>query len=375
MLPAGDLVPDVGKMAVLRANAVGDFIFALPALEALRAAYAGAEIVLLGKSWHRDFLKGRPGPVDRVEIVPPYPGITAPAGAAVERAPVERFLAAMQSDRFDLALQMQGGGANSNPFTRRLGARFTAGLQARNAPPLDRNVPYIYFQREALRYLEVAAAVGAMPVALEPHLVVTDADRAEADRAVPPSTAPLVVIHPGVGAIDRQWPAEKFAAVADVLAEQGARIAVTGIGAERETVDRVIACMRAAAQDLAGKLSLGGLAGLFARTVLVVSNDTGPRHLAEAVGTPTVGVYWCFNVINGDPLTRTLHRPVVSWRLECPLCGRSQVSDPCDHPVSYVADVPVEEVTEQALDLFRLVTDGARDARFARCRTPLRPGD
>jgi ADP-heptose:LPS heptosyltransferase len=108
--------------------------------------------------------------------------------------------------------------------------------------------------------------------------------------------------------------------------------------------------------DLAGRLSLRGLTGLLSRAVLIVSNDTGPLHLAAAVGTPTVGVYWCFNLITADPLTRRLHRPLVSWRLDCPICGRSQVDDPCEHQVSYVADVPVESVVEQALDVLQIVT-------------------
>ena len=65
-------VPGVRRIAVLRANAIGDFIFTLPALEALRAAYPQAEIVLLAKKWHAAFLRGRPGPVDRVVAVPPF---------------------------------------------------------------------------------------------------------------------------------------------------------------------------------------------------------------------------------------------------------------------------------------------------------------
>ncbi len=57
----GDLVPEVRRIAVLRANAIGDFIFTLPALEAIRAAYPDAELVLLGRPWHATFLADRPG--------------------------------------------------------------------------------------------------------------------------------------------------------------------------------------------------------------------------------------------------------------------------------------------------------------------------
>src|SRR5512135_2339519 len=65
----------IAKIAVLRSNAIGDFVFALPALASLRAAYPHAEIVLLALPWHRDFLRDRPGPIDRVEIVPRVPGV------------------------------------------------------------------------------------------------------------------------------------------------------------------------------------------------------------------------------------------------------------------------------------------------------------
>jgi ADP-heptose:LPS heptosyltransferase len=354
MLPTADRVPGVRKIAVLRANALGDLIFTLPALEALRAGYPDAEIVLLAKQWHREFLCNRPGPVDRVVVIPPYPGVGVPDDADVDRDRIVRFFAEMQAEHFDLALQLHGGGGNSNPFTRRLEARLTAGLQAKGAPPLDRNVPYIYFQREQLRYLEVAGTVGAPPVSIEPHVNVTAADRAEANRILPPTEAPVAVIHPGVGAIDRRWPEEKFSAVADALYGAGAEIVVTGSEGEREIVEAVVAQAQVPVHNLAGKLTLNGLTGLLERAAVVVSNDTGPHHLAAAVGTATVGIYWCFNIINADPATRTLHRPLVSWTLECPLCGHSQVTDPCTHEISYVAGIPAEDVAEQALDLLSM---------------------
>src|SRR5690348_1718880 len=118
--------PDINKIAVVRANALGDYIFALPALDALRAAYPAAEIVLLGAPWHAQFLTGRPGPVDRVIALPPLP-VTDPA-----------FLAALRAERFDMAVQLHGGGRHSNRLVADLGARVTAGLRAEDAPPLDR---------------------------------------------------------------------------------------------------------------------------------------------------------------------------------------------------------------------------------------------
>jgi hypothetical protein len=74
---AWSLVPGVSKIAVLRANALGDYPFSVPALLALKASYPDAELVLLGAPWHERFLTGRPGPVDRVLVVPAAPGVRA----------------------------------------------------------------------------------------------------------------------------------------------------------------------------------------------------------------------------------------------------------------------------------------------------------
>src|SRR5690606_9642641 len=123
-----DLVPEIRKIAVLRANGLGDFIFSLPAFEALRAAYPRAEIVLLGKPWHHRFLEGRPGPIDRVVAIPAG-GLGEEGDPPANPAEVSAFFAAMAAERFDLALQLHGGGRHSNPFVQRLGARLTVGLR------------------------------------------------------------------------------------------------------------------------------------------------------------------------------------------------------------------------------------------------------
>jgi ADP-heptose:LPS heptosyltransferase len=128
--------------------------------------------------------------------VPPTVGVRddRPPAPAAE---VERFFARMRAERFDLAVQLQGGGRHSNPFVCRLGARVTAGSRAPDAPALDRTVPYTGHQHEIHRFLEVVSQVGAAPVTLEPRLAVTDADRAEAAAVRAGDDRPLVVLHPG----------------------------------------------------------------------------------------------------------------------------------------------------------------------------------
>ncbi|MGW0480185.1 glycosyltransferase family 9 protein [Nonomuraea sp. NPDC003214] len=338
------------RIAVLRANAVGDFLLALPALEALSSRYPGAEITLLGLDWHAAFLRGRPGPVAEVVALPPVTGVsTMEAG---HRAPPELF-ARLRERRFDLAVQIHGGGRHSNPFVRELGAGLTVGLRAPDAEPLDRWVHYGGHQHETLRFLEVAALVGATADRLEPRVEVTAADAAEVAAVLGEPPPGLVAVHPGANDPRRRWPVESFAAVADAL---GRPVVVTGSRAERDLVAGVVSAMRRPALPLAGELGLGGLAALYRACDLVVANDTGPRHLAAAVGTATVGVYWCGNLINAGPISRDRHRPLVSWTPACPVCGTDGL-DPavprCPHDPSWVAGIPVEAVLEQAHDLLR----------------------
>jgi ADP-heptose:LPS heptosyltransferase len=168
----------------------------------------------------------------------------------------------------------------------------------------------------------------------------------------------------------RRWPARRFAAVGDALAAAGAHVIITGTAPERGVVERVVAGMHHPARPLVDELSLGGLAALFARCAVVVANDTGPVHLAEAVGAATVGLYWVGNLINGAPVDRTRHRPLVSWTLHCPECGLDCTRDlypargggsGCDHSCSFVADIPTVEVVDAALELFAVRESGGAE--------------
>jgi ADP-heptose:LPS heptosyltransferase len=358
-LRSGPPVPDVRRIAVLRAGGLGDLVAVLPALDALRAAYPDAEILLLCAPIHAELMTDRPGPVDRVLVVPCTRGIREPAPwEAVDEAEIAAFLAGLPP--IDLALQLHGGGGYSNPFVRRLGARVTAGLRAPEAPPLDRTAPYVYLQAEAVRFLEVAALVGAPPVRLEPRLAVTEADRVAAAEALGPVTGPVVVLHPGAGDPRRRWPAGRFATLGRRLADDGATVVVVGSPHERDLVAEVAAGIRAPVRALAGEQGLSGLVGVLERAAVVVADDSGPRHLAAAVGTPTVGIFWGPNVVNAGPLTRSRHRAHVSWTAACPRCGAPLLGggEGCTHAESLVADVPLEDVEADARELLAYHADG-----------------
>lgn len=342
----------IRKIAVLRANALGDYIFCLPALQALRETFPYAEIVYLGRAWHKEYLQDRPGPVDRVIVVPLYPGISEREEYVPDDEVLSEFFGKMQEEEFDIAFQLHGGGRNSNPFLLRLDAKLTVGLKTPDAAALDINVPYVYYFNETLRYLEVVGRVRAKTKNIEPHIAVTDKDFSEAKSILTnPDNKPIAIIHPGASDVRRRWPGENFAVIGDHLTELGYHVCITGLAWERVIVDAVINNMiyKAAVQDLSDKLSLGGTTGLISLADIVISNDTGPLHLARALQRPTIGIYWFANIINALPMTTTHHRNLLSFATNCPLCGTSSLNFQeydglCKHDTSLVAEITVDEV-------------------------------
>lgn len=358
------------KIAVLHAKAVGDFIVILPALNAIKRTYPDAELILLAKPWVKEFLAGRPSIVDRVLGIPLLAGVNDPVeskGQVLDTdscaypLEVDRFCQAMQGEKLDVVIHMQGDGKSVNPFINKFGASLTAGMRNPPAESLDRSIPYVHYQSEILRNLEVAALIGAHTTStgFEPRIEVTESDEQEAEPVRQLIKGkPYVVIHPGADDLRRVWPAASFAGIANYLTEKGYEVVVTGTPKEEERVANVLEAMNYAAIPCTD-LGLGGLAALLQQSVLVVSNDTGPLHLARAVGARTVGIYWAPNVLNWGPLSRDRHRIAISWQLECPQCGIRPVSPwpfqpqkaDCSHPYSFVESVPVAEVLALAAEL------------------------
>jgi ADP-heptose:LPS heptosyltransferase len=360
-------VRDVRRIAVLRCNALGDYLMATPALAALRHAYPRAELTLFGGAWHADFLTGRPGPVDRVLVVPRVAGLAGQPSGAPPPSALPRFLDEARGYRYDLAVQLHGGGAASNPFVRALGARRSIGLQAEDAAPLDSTVPYRYYQGEVFRFLEVVALVGAEGPPEYPELETSAQERDAAAELL--RGDPWVALHAGAGDPRRRWAPQRFAAVADRLAAAGARPVLVGSASDGPSSAAVRSCAGTSLLDLTGRTDLGTLAAVLRRCTVVVANDSGPLHLARAVGAATVGLYWCGNAINAAATVRTRHRPLLSWVVRCPVCGTDtstagfphRPGDGCAHRPSFLDQIPVAEVLDEALDLLdRARTDAGR---------------
>ncbi len=349
MRDRGDLV----KLAVFRGLYLGDLIAATGALRALRRGYPGAEIMLVSLPWASALAPHLPF-VDRLL---PYPGAPGLDGGDDEED-LEEFLARMRAERFDLAINMHGRGPTSTKLVARFGARRIAsfvGEKGRDIPALDLEVHWDTEAHESRKLLLLAEKVAGVPAhasgSPEPGLLVRDEDdhrarallptnlqqewscpksrgkcrqgasgieknptpysllptpRSGAKRSDPErSDKPLALVHPGASVPEKRWPGEAFRQVAEDLTRQGYTVAVTGGAGERGLAREVAV---PGSLDLGGRTDLSTLIALAARADVMVSNDTGPAHLAYALKTPSVTIFGpSTDVERWGPLDRERH--------------------------------------------------------------------
>lgn len=308
----GDLLADrhVRRIAVLRALHLGDLLCATPALRALRQRFPDAEITLIGLPWAEDLAQRLPS-LDRLAVFPGYPGVPE---AEHDPERTAAFFREARRDPFDLVVQMHGDGALSNGFVAELGSPVTLGYRRWGDDRLTLGIPNVSDEPEVLHWLRLVETIGGDGCDRRLEFPVTDAEQDEAARLLadaPPGPGPLVGIHAGASTPLRRWPAERFAALARRLVDcWGARIVLTGTEAERELTDRIGRSAGVPVLDLAGRTDLGTFAALLGRLDLLVTNDTGASHLADAAGTPSVVIFGTTSPHQWAPLDQERHLAV-----------------------------------------------------------------
>jgi ADP-heptose:LPS heptosyltransferase len=173
----------------------------------------------------------------------------------------------------------------------------------------------------------VLASLGIPAQGEHLELPLTAEDEREAAGLAPP--LPYAVLHPGAADPARRWPPQRFAAVADALAERGLVPVLTGTEGERDTVARVRRLAEAQTTDLTARTSLGALAVLLRGARMTVTNDTGTAHVAAAVGAPSVVVFRAADPARWAPLDRSRHRAL---------------PEPAEHPAGEDAVPPLRDV-------------------------------
>jgi ADP-heptose:LPS heptosyltransferase len=337
----------VRRIAVFRALVLGDLLCATPALRALRHGFAQAQITLIGLPWAAGLVQRLPT-VDRFIAFPGYPGLPE---VPPDLAALPSFLAEVQGQRFDLALQLHGSGRIVNPLVASFGARHAAVFfhDGDHRPDLALATPWPEQGHEIERCLALTDGLGLPRRGLQLDLPPQAADDAAARTLWPRLDEPFVCMHPGAQLPSRRWPVQRFAAVADALAARGLAVLITGTAGEAPLAQALQAAMTAPAVNLVGRTDLWTLAALIGRARLLVANDTGVSHIAAARGTPSVIVSSGADVARWAPLDARRHR--VLWQpAPCRPCGHAVCPTAHECATAVTADSVIAAALDQ-LDL------------------------
>lgn len=343
-------IPPPSKVLLIRASRIGDFVCATPAFRALRGALSGAEITLVGLPFVEELVDRSPH-LDRFIRFPGFPGM---AEQFFEPRVAVEFFTAMQGERFDLAVQMHGSGANSNPFALLCGARTTAGFVRSGDPPgrLDAAFPYPTTGHEVDRLLALSDFLGAPDTGGETEFPVWPTDQAAADELLSGAERPLIGLHAGARDAIKRWKPERFAAVASELwRERGGTIVLIGGDEEREAARGMMGGIPYL--DLTGRTSLAVLGAVIRRLSVLVTNDSGPAHIGYALGTPTITIFGGTLPAEWGP-RGGLHR-VVAHHVPCRPCELA--SCPIDYDC--LEHVRTEMVVAAVDDVLRTTSPGA----------------
>jgi ADP-heptose:LPS heptosyltransferase len=282
---------------VARQDSMGDVLLAGPAVRAV-AAGAGRVTMLCGP-------RGRaaaallPG-VD--EVVVAHAGWIDAEPRRVTREAVDELVDRLVDLEIDQALVLTS--FHQSPLPLALMLRM-AGVATIAAVSVDYPGSLLDVRHrldddihEVERGLSLAATLGyRLPEGDDGRLRVRLGGAAD----VPDLDGPYVVVHPGASVPARAWAPERHAALVDALVEAGRRVVVTGDASERPLTSLVAGPKRPGVVDLGGRMDLAGLAQVLAGAEVVVVGNTGPAHLAAAVGTPVVSLF--------SPVV-----PAVRWR-------------------------------------------------------------
>lgn len=312
--PAELGTPAIRRILAVSSTAIGDTLLSTPALRSLRLAYPDAQIALLVNAPYLELFSSLPH-VD--ELIPYHGGWRR----------FFRLAGQLRRHRFDLACILHGNEPQATPLAWLSGARFIFKL-----PNTSRFRFLLTNSREQLGWdnfehgidqrLAIARLAGGAPTDRRMELAISATARTQlAERLAARNVAadaPLVALQAGASTNSRRWSPARFVELARRLlaARPGLRIVLTGSPAERalaERIDKEISDPRV--WNSAGELPLPLLPALVERCTLMVSGDTGPMHLAVAVGTPVVALFAVSTATRSGP-AYDLDRHIViqKWR-------------------------------------------------------------
>jgi heptosyltransferase-1 len=289
------------RIAIVKPSALGDVVQSLPLLAALRSRFPAARISWIVHSAYAPLLR----PISLLDDVIEFDRKAAAASPLHGSAYVWKFLRRLRRERFDFVIDLQGL-LRTGTFTLATAAHRRWGLRsaregsrfAYNRVIDDLSGP----QGAVNRYWRVAEALGVGDLPKEFPLEISQEERREALQLLDSLPRPWIAVQPGARWMTKRWPAASFAAAMQATIDRvGGSAVVLGSSDERDVASETAQSIRAPKLLLAGKTSLRLLAAVLESCDAMLTNDTGPMHLAAAVGTPTTAVFTCTSPSRAGP--------------------------------------------------------------------------
>ena len=306
------------RILVVRLDHLGDVLLATPVFSNLRCAYPHAQIHALVGNIGALVLHDHP---DVNKIIQYDASFFCRSERPMQLHDAPKLLRSLCLKKYDLLIELRGDWLTVI-FALLKGASYRldfASLQTENklggysftSPhEVDRNL-------DVLRSVHIPTPVNA------PTFRTSPADRRWTDEFLSGANIvrdrPLIAIHPGSPVKLKRWRAARFAAVADwLIANKGAQILFVGVKSEVSVIASVQKRMHRSSTSIAGKTNLSQLAEILGRCDLFIGNDSGPMHLAAAVGTQTIGLYGPGNPERFGPVGA--HSRTIRRMPNCPPC-------------------------------------------------------
>ena len=283
-------VLDYKRILLVRTDRIGDVLLSTPAIKAIRDRYPSAYIAMMVSPYGRDIVDGNPY-LDEVIIYDKDKMHKGCKGAF-------RLSLELRNKRFDLALIL-------HPTNRAHLVTFLAGIPKRVG--YDRKLGFLLTDKikhekqlgqkheseyvlDMLRYLKIESLDKKlyMPIKKE---AIDWIEQKLLNEGINPVDK-ILAIHPGASCPSKIWPAQNFAAVCDALVDKyGLKVVVISGPKDSDRAEEVTRNMRSHFVNLGGKTSIPQLAGLLKKCALFISNDSGPVHIASALGTPVISIF------------------------------------------------------------------------------------
>lgn len=299
---------DIQRLLIVKTSSLGDVIHALPVVQAIKDAAPHLALGWVVRRRCADILTGNPV-IDHLYVLPDKPSLR-------ELSQLRREL---HSAHYDIALDMQGLSL-SGLVTRLSGAPVRLGWDRnREANALFLTHSIVPGKAKDAHEIDLlygfadtlGVSVSHPEFTPQPYLAAENAAKAEEWLSALPH--PRIALNVGASRAYKRWPLADWTAVAQGLTQTARSIVFVGDKTDAETVAQITPHLGAGYLNLAGKTSLRELASVLAACDLLVSGDSGPMHLAVAVGTPTVAIFGATHPVRHGPYgarNTVLHDPM-----------------------------------------------------------------